>query len=638
MESNLLYARKHDKTQKKQTLQEHLDNVACLAQNFCGIFESPEWGWLIGKVHDIGKAKKKFQEKLFENPKLRVDHSGAGAVLLAEHCKKLGGIECLLAFAVAGHHSGLPDSVRLKERLSENKDVMSDIGNFADVLQDVDLTSLTLPNWLQAEKFDNERDRLRSLEFWIRFLFSGLVDADRLDAEHFDLLAENMEGVEVRSPRGAKATIPDLVLRLERFLNAKMSELPEEDKFSRVNVARAKVLKACNYAAMLPRGIFSLTVPTGGGKTLSGMSFALRHAEKNNLRRVICVIPYTSIIEQNADVYRKALGGENVLEHHCNYDIEKSREEFGEEIAGFFEKASENWDFPVIVTTTVQFFESLFANGGTKCRKLHNIANSAIILDEAQSLPSDLIKTLLEGLRELEEHYGCSVLISTATQPAFETRGKFKGLENIREIMIEHVYLKRVNYHWLNLSEKLSCWGELAERVLQHKRVLVVTHLRKDARDLAKELREKDDKVPLYHLSAQMCPAHRFEILEKIKRLLKDKNAHCRLVSTQLVEAGVDLDFDAVYRALGGLDSIVQSAGRCNREGRDEFGDVYIYRFTDPPKGVPRKGAEVCLEMIKSAEFEGKELDLEDPAIFKTYFRKLYFMKEAEKISAARER
>jgi CRISPR-associated endonuclease/helicase Cas3 len=256
-------------------------------------------------------------------------------------------------------------------------------------------------------------------------------------------------------------------------------------------------------------------------------------------------------------------------------------------------------------------------------------------------LPRDIISTLLEGLRELTDNYGCTLVLSTATQPAFETRrvaGKeFKGLENIREIMSEPVRLKRVNYHWPHLDEKLSCWDELTKQILRHKRVLVVTHLRKDARELARKLQIADDGVPLYHLSAQMCPAHRFEILNRISELMRDKKAPCRLVSTQLVEAGVDLDFDVVYRALGGLDSIVQAAGRCNREGWEQLGDVYIYRFTDPPRGVPLQGAEVCLEMIKSLEAEGEELDLEDPAIFKTYFRKLYLIKGSEKIQPLRE-
>jgi CRISPR-associated helicase Cas3/CRISPR-associated endonuclease Cas3-HD len=640
MDDVMLYARVHEETKSMQTLQEHLDNVAKLAEGFCAVFDSHKWGELLGKVHDIGKAKKEFQEKLLKNHNLRVDHSGAGAVLLADHFEDIEGIGYLLAFAAAGHHSGLPDSVRLNERLTENRKNLSDIEHFVETLLDVNYSKFTLPSWLRAEKFSDKdkKDRCRSLEFWVRFIFSALVDADRLDAERFDLFAGKHGEAEVISPREVRIGIPELVIRLDKFLDLKMSALSEDDKGREVNIARAKVLEACNKTANMPGGCFSLTVPTGGGKTLSSMSFALRHAEKNNLKRVICVIPYTSIIEQNAYVYREAVGEENVLEHHCNYDVEKSRERFGEETADRFERAAENWDFPVIVTTTVQFFESLFANGGSKCRKLHNIARSVIILDEAQSLPRDLLSTLLEGLRELTDNYGCTLVISTATQPAFETRKTFRGLGNIREIMSEPVSLKRVNYHWPNLDEKLSCWDELAERILRHKRVLVVTHRRKDARDLARKLQTADDGVPLYHLSAQMCPAHRFEILGKISELMKDKKAPCRLVSTQLIEAGVDLDFDVVYRALGGLDSIVQSAGRCNREGREKLGDVYIYRFTEPPQGVLMQGAEICLEMIESAKLSGVELDLEDPAIFKTYFRKLYLTKGAEQISPLRER
>jgi CRISPR-associated endonuclease/helicase Cas3 len=597
---------------------------------------------LIGQLHDIGKAKKDFQEKL-KGRDLHVDHSSAGAVLLSRQ-KGLSEIALLMAFAVAGHHAGLPDMAHLRERLKKNETVLLQIGAF-NQMPDFDAA---LPEWLQARHFKDDRSKKRSFEFWIRFLFSALVDADRLDAELFDLGTETPEGTEVRTGREFDADISVLRDRLDVYIDDKIAGLSVEEKTNRVNTARAEILQSCREATSLNPGIFSLTVPTGGGKTLSGMSFALNHAWKYGMRRVICVIPYTSIIEQNASVYRKALGERNVLEHHCNFDPNKDDPKksnpraFSEETLTLFDKAAENWDFPVIVTTTVQFFESLFANGPTPCRKLHNIARSVIILDEAQSLPPEFLGTILEGMRELAEHYGCSIVISTATQPALETRQNFPGLDNVRPIIAEPQKLfrnlRRVCYHWPKEGERLNDWGELAQDALKHKKVLLITHKRKDARELAKELKLRDPSSPLFHLSAQMCPAHRFETLDRINSALKNSHLPCRVISTQLVEAGVDLDFDVVYRALGGLDSIVQAAGRCNREGRGEMGHVYIYRFTDPPGGVPRRGRDTCETMLRAAEYEGRELDLEDPDIFRDYFREFYMKSPPDRVPECRER
>ena len=637
-----IFARKYepkDKVKNKvsfQTLKEHLNNVAQLSADHAEIFGSTEWGRLIGLLHDIGKARKEFQIKLTEKPNLHVDHSGAGAALLAEQQD----VTSYLAFTIAGHHAGLPDSTHLEKRVEKNKPALLQIG----ALNQIPKLVLELPEWLRGENFKDANSQKRSFEFWIRFLFSALVDADRLDAELFDLRMKALEqGIEVNT--GRKVDIPISVLqdRLDAHINKKMSLLSNEKKGNRVNVVRAEVLKSCRNAAVSKPGFFSLAVPTGGGKTLSGMSFALNHARENKMRRVICVIPYTSIIEQNAAVYREALGDENVLEHHCNYNPEKEKNgEANDETLTLFEKATENWDFPVIVTTTVQFFESLFANGTKSCRKLHNIARSVIILDEAQSLPPEFIGTLLDGMKELVEHYGCSIVISTATQPAWETSTNFQGIDDIRPIITEPQKLfgtlKRICYHWPQKDERLSDWGELADEALKHKNVLLITHKRKDARELTKEIQLKDSTSLLFHLSAQMCPAHRFHTLEKINLALKNSVVPCRVVSTQLVEAGVDLDFDVVYRALGGLDSIVQAAGRCNREGRNEQGHVYIYRLTDPPSGAPLHGRDTCETMLNAAELEGIELDLEKPDIFKEYFLKFYLKRKIDPIPKERER
>ena len=635
MKKPALYARKNENTGKLQLLEDHLREVSERTAEHAAAFESEAWGRLLGRMHDVGKARPEFQEKLLEKPELRVEHSGAAAVVFAEHTQELAGAGSLLAFAAAGHHAGLCDFQDLKERLKKNEDVPDLLGNYADLPGSL---PERLPEWLGSAKFKDPARRLRSLEFWTRFLFSALVDADRLDAERFDIEAENGDGTIRPMLRGTYPSVSELRRRLDAHIDAKTASLSEHEKNSAVNTARAKVLAACRNASSLPPGVFSLTVPTGGGKTLSGMSFALRHAEKHGMRRVVCVIPYTSIIEQNAAVYREALSRENVLEHHCNYDTAEVREAMGEETASRFEKAAENWDFPVIVTTTVQFFESLFANGATPCRKLHNIARSVVVLDEAQSLPPKYLNSLLEGMRELTEHYGCTIVVSTATQPALKARpGLPEGFETVREIVPEPIVLKRVHYHWPEEGEKLSGWDELTERAAGHRRVLLVTHLRKDARELAQAMLKRAPDAPTFHLSAQMCPAHRMDVLGEVRKALKESDLPCHLVSTQLVEAGVDLDFETVYRALGGLDSVIQAAGRCNREGKADLGDVYIYRFTDPPVGVPRQARDACEEMLKSARLQGKELDPDDPGNFEIFFRKLYAKREATTIEADRE-
>ncbi|MDR1741107.1 MAG: CRISPR-associated helicase Cas3' [Synergistaceae bacterium] len=633
---NTVYARKHEADGKTQSLLSHLDGVASLCAVRASEFDSEEWGRLIGLLHDVGKANAKFQEKLLKTPNLQVDHSGAGAVWLY---RMKGSPEAnvgqSLAFAIAGHHAGLPNLMHLGERLRKNEESLSKIEWFTS-MPELDLKlPKKLPEWLRCCNF-NDKAMKRSCEFWVRFLFSALVDSDRLDAEKFDLLATFGDSAYVATGRECETDIRKLRDRLDSYVNGKMAELSVEDRASRVNTARAEVLKSCREAASTPPGVFSLTVPTGGGKTLSGMSFALNHAVENNMRRVICVIPYTSIIEQNADVYRAAIGDENVLEHHCNYDPDEERSLVGDAALTMFEKAAENWDFPVIVTTTVQFFESLFSNRPSKCRKLHNIARSVIILDEAQSLPPKFLNTILDGLKELTEHYGCSVVISTATQPALGKRPDFQGFNEVRPIIKEprklFLDLKRVRYHWPAKNERLSGWGELADMALGHRRVLLITHKRKDARDLAMEMRSKDPSAPLFHLSGQMCPAHRLRTLADINAVMKDRDATCRVVSTQLVEAGVDLDFEVVYRALGGLDSVAQAAGRCNREGRSELGDVHIYRFTEPPGETLTKGRDTCETMLSAGV-----LDLEDPEVFTDYFCRFYRQRPTDCVVAKRE-
>jgi CRISPR-associated endonuclease/helicase Cas3 len=484
------------------------------------------------------------------------------------------------------------------------------------------------PNFLSLPraKDRNEREAYqRRMEFWIRFLFSALVDGDRLDSEEFC-------EPEKACKRGLFPSLDTLAKRVDSHIDAMQSGLLASVKNSPVNQVRQYVADSCNEAASRPQGIFTLTVPTGGGKTLSAMSFALHHAQIHNLRRVIVVIPYTSIIEQNAEVYRKALGTETVVEHQSSLDPKQTRTKYGEDVAGRSDLAAENWDAPVIVTTTVQFFESLFSNRPSRCRKLHNVAGSVIVLDEVQTLPPAFLSSILDALNELVRAYGCSVVLSTATPPSLKWRAGFDlGLRDCCEIVSNPRQLAgqlaRVEYVWPDGRTRGLGPTELAAELAKHPQVLAIVHRREDARLTAQQLEAFTTDGPVYHLSALMCPAHRSQTLEKIKETLK-RATPCRVVSTQLVEAGVDVDFPLVYRALGGLDSIVQAAGRCNREGRIERGKTIVFRaHSAPPRGTPRRALEITESLMHE---HGGKLDLNDPAIFEDYFRMLYFAEDLD--------
>jgi CRISPR-associated endonuclease/helicase Cas3 len=358
------------------------------------------------------------------------------------------------------------------------------------------------------------------------------------------------------------------------------------------------------------------------------------------LERVIVVIPYTSIIEQNATIYRESLGNRNVLEHHCNLDPQREDLKNDPLMATQLQLAAENWDAPVVVTTSVQFFESLFTSHPSRARKLHNIARSVIVLDEVQTLPPGYLNPILDGLNQLVQHYECSVVLSTATPPALVVRERFpQGLQNPQPIVRNAVELakdlKRVEIEWPKEDAPPVELPELAEHLNREERVLCVVHSRRDARELALMLAETDDSN-VFHLSALMCAKHRLSAIETIKkRLLAGES--CRVVSTQLIEAGVDLDFPVIYRALGGMDSIVQAAGRCNREGRLDLGRVVVFRaVSKPPMGVPRIALKIMEKILTE---KGEELDAFSPEASELYFRELYFHQtlDAKNIQANRK-
>jgi CRISPR-associated endonuclease/helicase Cas3 len=602
--------------------ESHLQGVSDRAAAFGAAFESADWGRIAGLWHDLGKYRDEFQ-KYLEKAKGATggDHAVVGA-LLASLSQANAGLP--LALAIAGHHAGVANPVEsgaalptpLKERLQKHASTLKELlPRIPDAIKNLKLPPMPERFRTSAKNLSaKDRDELfRSLEFWTRFLFSALVDADRLDAEAFDSPDKR------RVATAGYDTIAALRDRLDQHIDGLAAAKVRGADSSPVNRCRAAVLQACRQAAELPPGIFSLSVPTGGGKTLSAMAFALRHAERHGLRRIIAVIPYTSIIEQNAAVYRKALGDANVIEHHSNLDpaTESERNQL----------ASENWDAPVIVTTSVQFFESLFSNRPSACRKLHNVARSVIVLDEVQTLPPQFLSPILQGLQELVDHYGCTIVLSTATQPALARRESLPdGLVNVQRIIADPATLgrdlRRVAVEWPALDEPPVTWEGLAAELAKHRQVLAIVHRRDDARKLAELLMNQVPKDEIFHLSALMCPMHRSAVLDSVKETL-EAGKPCRLVSTQLVEAGVDIDFPVVYRALGGLDSIVQAAGRCNREGKAEAGLVVVFRAPSlPPRGTATKGLKSTESMLRHT---GGTLELDDPCIFEEFFRSLYF-------------
>lgn len=538
-----------------QTLENHLESVSALAKKFSEPFNAGALGEICGLLHDLGKGTQEFQVGRLRKGERGVDHSTCGAQW-AEKNLSPRSLRRIVGYTIAGHHSGLLDGDHgakndgsYRARLEKN-------------IKPVDPSDIpiAIPESISIDKGSLKLSSGFQVSMLIRMLFSALVDADRLDAEAFSC-------PEHSSLRSQWPGLSELKNRLSNYLE----DLTNRVSNTLVNEKRKEVLEDCTNAAEKPPGLFSLTVPTGGGKTLSSLAFALNHAVRNGMRRVIYVIPYTSIIEQNAAVFRKVLGTESVLEHHTGFLPVRDT---ATDEANIWEFAVENWDAPLIVTTNVQFFETLFSARAGKCRKLHNIANSVVILDEAQMLPSKLLRPCLEALKELSRRYSTSIVLCTATQPAVQKSDEFTGgLEDVREIARDpqglQIALERVTVEQIGKRSD----SEIADRMCRYNQVLTITNSRRQSRNIFELLTE--DKGT-FHLSGLMYPAHRTRQIERIRKRL-DKKQTCRVVSTQLVEAGVDLDFPVVFRALSGLDSLAQAAGRCNREGKPNKGRFYIF-------------------------------------------------------------
>lgn len=588
-------------------LKDHLAGVSALAACFARSM-GEEWARVAGLWHDLGKYAPPFQSMIRResgyDPEAHIEqgsrnHSTAGAIHAID---QLGPAGRALAYLIAGHHAGLPDwhgdtnaAAALSHRLADRRHL--------EVLSTQDIPSDILHPPLPA--IPRIPGGQAGTHLWLRLLFSCLVDADFLDTEAF-MSPDN------GADRSNYPNVTALLARLDAYMKRKFAGAAATP----VNQVRADVLRQCRDQAILPPGLFSLTVPTGGGKTLASMVFALKHATQHGKRRVIYAIPYTSIIEQTSTIYREIFG-DAVIEHHSSLDPDqetaKSR------------LAAENWDAPVVVTTNVQLFESLFASRTSRCRKLHNLIDSVIVLDEAQTLPPELLQPILDVLNLLTRHYGVSVVLCTATQPALNNVGSFgqnlRGLESVREIIDAprklFDSLKRVEVELPADFQQREDWDAIAAKVGADGTALAIVNTRKDCRELWERLQQDDNGT--IHLSASMCGAHRAQCIDNIRKKLR-AGEPVRVVSTQLIEAGVDVDFPVVYRALAGLDSIAQAAGRCNREGRRDSGRVVVFV---PPKAAP-SGALRRAEQTTISLCAGRSIDPLAPETFERYFRQFY--------------
>ena len=562
-----LYQDKNDGHWVIQSNEEHTDNVAKLASDFADEFGMAPWGEVLGKLHDKGKESNAFQKYIRKAsgyaPDIKVPeehrHAYVGGVIARRIYGK--GFDNIFVNQIFSHHTGLHDS---DELYGEKSDLKKNIP--------VEIDTNVVKSTLNKSPFPVDSN---SFHHFARMLFSCLVDADYLDTEAF----MDKESSDLRKN---KASLKHLMPLLEKYL----MNLKADVKDSEVNQIRDIVQRQCLKMSEEPVGFYSLTVPTGGGKTLSSLVWAIKHAIHNGQRRVIIAIPYTSIIMQTASVLRGIFGDENVLEHHSNFEPDDKDDALANQI----KLATENWDYPIIVTTNVRLFESMFANKPSACRKLHNIVNSVIILDEVQTLPTGFLQPIVDSLKAYNKLFNVSILLTTASQPVLSgmiegcnPKVSFDGIEKVTEIIPKeyalHDKLRRVK---LEIDDEGKTYGEVAAMLETHKRVICIVNTRKDAKELYRRLPK--DGITL-HLSKMMCSAHIRETIDKIKTALKDEsNEIIRVVSTQLIEAGVDIDFPVVYRQEAGLDSVLQAAGRCNREGRCGICTTHVFSLSKEHK------------------------------------------------------
>jgi CRISPR-associated endonuclease/helicase Cas3 len=602
-----------------QLLVAHLTQVGSLAKEFASFTPLENIAEVAGLLHDLGKFSLQFQARL-RGSKESVNHSTAGA---QEAIKRYGAIGKIIAFVVAGHHAGLANGV---DEGHERRTLADRLKETVPSLQLGWEDSITLPSSLAAPTNVLLRKDFEGFQFsfLIRMLYSCLVDADFIDTDNF---YRSLKGEKKRS--NDAATLAEIKNAFDQYLKLIQANQASSDKVHRL---RSVILDSSRNNAKLSPGLFSLTVPTGGGKTLTSMAFALDHALLYAMRRIIYVIPFTSIIEQNAQIFRESFGefGDNaVLEHHSAF-VEKGTP--NKDSRDKLKVASENWQVPVVVTTAVQFFDSLFADRSSACRKLHNIAGSVIILDEAQSLPLALLRPIMASIDELARNYRCSIVLCTATQPALskEQHGFYNGFEKVREIAYHQQYipnsdflfqkLKRVSVKHIGVQSD----EDLLLHLSNHDQILTIVNNRRHARALFDSAARLSG---IRHLTTLMCAKHRTKVLSKIRQDLKLGNP-CRVISTSLIEAGVDVSFPTVYRAEAGLDSIAQAAGRCNRHGEKQSEDSHVLIFQAPDWPAPPELAQLSEHMAEVVR--NHQGDLLSPDALSLYFKLTYKAKGKE--------
>lgn len=586
---------------REQCLIDHLTGTARLAALFGTVFGQEALAQLLGLAHDIGKYSWRFQRRI-RGENISVDHSTAGGYELSKLAMPVSAVYCIM-----GHHGGLPDggsrsdsaeTGTLLGRMARMKKEHSKEEDYSAFQKEVELKEavFTSPHLLGKGGF--------TVAYWTRMLYSCLVDADFLDTEAF------MYNGAIQ--RRQNISIDMLCEKLEKYIK----DWWDSDEL--INQKRCEILRQCiNAGKRDEKGFFTLTVPTGGGKTVSSLAFALHHAKAQNMHRVIYVIPYCSIIEQTVEEFEKILGKEAVLAHYAEADFEDDPVK---------KLAAENWDMPIIVTTAVQFFESLFSNKPSRCRKLHNIANSVIIFDETQTLPRPYLKPCVRAMAELTVNYSVSCVLCTATQPALMPILKeIIPQSTCREIAADtkglYEFFRRVTFlHAGKLTDEV-----LAARLSNEKQVLCIVGTRKQAQSVFAKLTGEG----CFHLSTLLYPAHRRAILQRIRDRLKNGQV-CRVVATSLIEAGVDVDFCTVYRAEAGLDSIIQAAGRCNRENKRSREDSMVYLFEPEEryqKHLPHS-LRRPLQTAKGILHTYSEIDA--PEAIEAYFTELYRVSGAE--------
>lgn len=598
--------------EKFQSNEEHCKGVAELAEQFASEFGMGSWDRVLGLLHDKGKERKAFQDYIRKNsgyqPNLictsEHNHAFVGGVLARNIYGR--GSENFLSNQILSHHSGLHDYCDVEATLE--KDIPSEI-NIS-----VDKIPLNRPPFTFSQ-IEGCKGMTSDANHLSRMLFSCLVDADYLDTELFmDADAAKLRSNETR--------LETLLPMLEQYID----NLQDGSAKSDVNTIRKQIYERCVSMSGMDKGFYSLTVPTGGGKTLSSLAWALRHAIHNGMKRIIIAIPYTSIIVQTASILKYIFGENAVLEHHSNFDPQTIKDAAKRHKAKL---ATENWDYPIVVTTNVQLFESMFSNKPSDCRKLHNIANSVIILDEVQTLPTDYLQPIVDALKSYQNMFGVSVLFTTASQPLLNGLIKgcnptatFPGIDNITEIIPQeyalHDRLRRVK---LEIDKTGSTYDEIAERLSKHDKVLCIVNTRNDAREIYERLPK--DGITI-HLSRMMCPKHVSRVIEKIKMALSDNSEGIiRVIATQLIEAGVDIDFPVVYRQEAGLDSVLQAAGRCNREGKLNIATTYVFSLSKEHilHGNIKDANNARLNMTNVDDWFA-------PKTMTDYFRQLYSRKE----------